>query len=233
MVLAVFGVKGGVGVSTVSALLAASLGVPDGGSVLLVDLAGAQPSLCGVEQELTQGVTEWAHALPDVPDDAVHRLGWPVRRNLTLLCRGSAQPSAAAADEVVARLHEWAGPVIIDGGLLSGSPSPSVDQAFRTAVVSACDVRVLVTRACYLGLLAVASGRIEPTASVLLSEPGRALTTADVESVTGAPVSVEIAVDPSIARLVDSGLLVDRVPRRLERCLERAFGSSAPGHSRV
>jgi hypothetical protein len=57
---------------------------------------------------------------------------------------------------------------------------------------------------------------------VLVTEPGRALDRGDVERVVGAPVRAEVAVDPAVARAVDAGLLVSRLPRGLERSLRRA-----------
>jgi hypothetical protein len=44
----------------------------------------------------------------------------------------------------------------------------------------------------------------------------------DVESVLGVPVLAEIALDPAVARSVDAGLLVTKVPERVQRVLRRA-----------
>ena len=57
---------------------------------------------------------------------------------------------------------------------------------------------------------------------ILVSEPGRALGAGDVEDVLGVPVRAEVAVEPSVARAVDAGLLTTRLPRSLERALRRA-----------
>ena len=78
------------------------------------------------------------------------------------------------------------------------------------------DRTILVTRACYLALhRAVTQPR--PTDVVLISEPGRALTTADIEAALGVPVTTTIAYDTAIARSIDAGLLNTRLPRALER----------------
>ena len=63
---------------------------------------------------------------------------------------------------------------------------------------------------------------LRPSEVVLLSEPGRALTRADVEDCVGAPVVAEVAVDPQVARAVDAGLLATRLPRALAREVGRA-----------
>jgi hypothetical protein len=63
---------------------------------------------------------------------------------------------------------------------------------------------------------------IRPSAVVLVTERGRALTAADVEDVLGVPVRAEIPWDERIARAVDAGLLAARVPRLLQRALKAA-----------
>jgi len=48
---------------------------------------------------------------------------------------------------------------------------------------------------------------------VLVRDPGRAVRSADVAVVVGAPVVAEVAVDPAVARAVDAGLARTRLPR--------------------
>lgn len=60
---------------------------------------------------------------------------------------------------------------------------------------------------------------MRPDGVVLVTEPGRALTAADVEAVLIAPVLAEIAIDPAVARTIDAGLLTARLPRALARSL--------------
>jgi hypothetical protein len=60
---------------------------------------------------------------------------------------------------------------------------------------------------------------LRPSGVVLLAEPGRALTRADVAEVVGVPVVAEVALDPAVARAVDAGLLPVRLPRGLARAL--------------
>jgi hypothetical protein len=57
---------------------------------------------------------------------------------------------------------------------------------------------------------------------VLVTEPGRSLGRTDVERAIGAPVVADVAVDPQVARAVDAGLLLHRLPRGLARDLARA-----------
>jgi hypothetical protein len=89
-------------------------------------------------------------------------------------------------------------------------------------MAAAASQSLLVTRSCYLALRRLLAVPVRPSGVVLLREPGRSLTVADVEDVVGAPVVAEIAVDPAVARAVDSGLLSQRVPRGLARALVHA-----------
>jgi hypothetical protein len=57
---------------------------------------------------------------------------------------------------------------------------------------------------------------LRPTGVVVVNEPGRVLSPADVERATKAPVAAVVEIDPSVARLVDSGLLTGRLPRSLD-----------------
>lgn len=77
-------------------------------------------------------------------------------------------------------------------------------------------VSLLVTRPCYLALRAAVrwGWRRDGFDGILLvNEPGRALGVDDVAAVLDLPVIATIDVDPAVARLVDSGLMLDRTPR--------------------
>ena len=58
---------------------------------------------------------------------------------------------------------------------------------------------------------------LRPTGVVLVDEPSRSLTRADVEAALGVPVVAVVQVDPAVARAVDAGLLASRLPRTLAR----------------
>jgi hypothetical protein len=70
---------------------------------------------------------------------------------------------------------------------------------------------ILVVRPCYLALRR-ATQSPKPDSIIVVEEPGRALTTRDIESVIGAPVMTTVPIDPTIARSVDAGLLGTRLP---------------------
>ena len=50
--------------------------------------------------------------------------------------------------------------------------------------------------------------------SILVDEPGHALSVRDIEHALGVPVVAVVSFDPAIARAVDAGLLAEPAPTR-------------------
>lgn len=227
MVIAVFGMKGGVGVSTVAAMLAVCEAEDRG--ALLVDLCGDMPATIGLGTTKPQGVTDWVEAIDTAPGDALERIETPATEQLGVLLRGRRVPAASRADLLVARFEREDRAVIIDCGCLrpAGALDSPVellgDLAFRTACAQAATTRLLVSRACYLSLRAGAKSPVDPTSVALLSEPHRSLGVDDALAVLDTPVDFDIAVDPVIARLVDSGMLTLKLPRSIKKSLARGL----------
>ena len=84
------------------------------------------------------------------------------------------------------------------------------------------DQALLVTRQCYLALLAAVRQTLRPTGVVLIEEAGRSLRGGDIEASLGVPIVASSLVDPAIARAVDAGLLVSRLPRALRHQMRLA-----------
>lgn len=199
--------KGGSGTTVVAcalALLSARVG-----PTVLVDLGGDAAPTLGVATSDGPGVGDWL-AAPNAQPAALWRLGADVIPGLTLVSQGrmgtltdvNAERLAAAA-----ALHEAS--VVIDAGAHTGP-----DVLHHSAETS-----LLVVRPCYLALRrAVAFGGLAD-GFVLVDEPGRALSSADVERAIGAPRLAHLRWDPAIARVVDAGMLTGRMPSSLERPL--------------
>lgn len=235
--------KGGSGTSVVAAALAVAASRRPEGS-LLVDLCGDQPAVLGRRQPNGPGVLDWLADGTDAPPDALGRLEIDVIPGLRLLPAGSAdnpdhedaggsimsargggpnrdqdrrdQDRRDQAMLLATLLGTEQRQVVIDAGRVDGPSCLDARLLATSAVVS-----LLVVRPCYLALRrAVASG-IRPTAVAVVTEPWRALTSTDVAEVVGAPVVAEIAVEGSVARAVDAGLLATRLPRLLDRALRQ------------
>jgi hypothetical protein len=110
--------------------------------------------------------------------------------------------------------------VVCDAGLAPPDPSTAGDASRGPAY--------LITRPCFLALRAAAAHPVRPAGVVLVDEPGRAIGLADVETVLGVPVVATVPVTPEIARVIDAGLLVHRLPAPLEHGLQPVAATLAP-----
>jgi MinD-like ATPase involved in chromosome partitioning or flagellar assembly len=218
VLVACWSAKGGAGTTVVAASLSLLLARRPGGA-LLVDLAGDLPAALGLPEPDTPGLAGWLQAGEDVPVDALARLEIGAAPGLSLLPRGSDALAPERGDVLAALLGSDARPVVADCG--------AGPEGAQLAVAAGATRSVLVTRACFLSLRRALAAPLQPSEVVMLVEPGRALTSADVEDVVGAPVVAELPVDPAVARAVDAGLLAARLPRTLERGLERGLDRAA------
>ena len=209
MITICWAAKGGSGTTVVAAALALSTRTP----TLLVDLAGDLPTVLGLADPDGPGVHDWVRS--DAHTDRLTHLEATVDASVSLLPAGRAdasseQPSRWGA--LAEHLALDARHVVVDAG--TGEPAPGLHRVAAH--------RWLVTRACYLALRAAARQTCRPTGVVLLDEPGRALRRSDIEATIGAPVVAEVLIDPAVARAVDAGLLVARLPAVFRRRLEAA-----------
>lgn len=232
MLIALWSPKGGCGTTVVATALA--LIARSASDVLLVDLAGDVPVVLGLpdpaqrspgerspaERAGRPGVADWLGASHDVPTDALARLEIEVAPGLRLLPCGSrpewtgAAEVAARADVLTERLAQDGRTVVVDCG--------RAERGAPLAVAAGATVSLLVMRPCYVALRRALDAPVRPSGVVLVTEPQRAITRADVEAVLDVPVTAEIAHDATIARAVDAGLLAGRLPRPLQRALRSA-----------
>lgn len=217
--------KGGTGTSVVAATLAVLLARRPAGA-LLVDLCGDQPALLGLREPPAPGVADWIVRGAEAPPDALGRLEVEVADGLRLLPRGSWDgPASGEVDAQLAVLAPLFAAdrraVVVDAGRLAapgdGTSSPAVHAA--GALTAAAATSLLVIGPCYLALRRAVAVGVRPHGVVVVGERGRALQSDDVANVVGAPVLAEVGVDPAVARVVDAGLLVSRLPRSLERAI--------------
>lgn len=202
--LCLFSAKGGSGCSVVAA--AAAIEASQLGPTLLVDLAGDQPPILGVDTS-GDGLGAW-YCAEAPPPDALSRLEIAISPSLSLLPLGTRRAVASPSKYRVLAglLAEDRRSVVVDMGC---------DSIPAVALLGAASRSVLVTRACYLALRAAGFG---PDADevLLVAEPGRALRKSDIAAALGLPVTVTVPWDPAVARAVDAGLLATaRLPRAL------------------
>lgn len=193
--------KGGSGTTVTAAAAALSLAGTHG-RALLVDLGGDAPAAFGAAEPSGPGVSEWLAAGSRAGAQDLMLAATAVTDSLMLLHRGSAPLGDDGRwGELARALGESPSPVVVDLGELRAPDL--LDKA---------DEVLLVIRPCYLALRR-ALGCPRPTGVVVLHEPGRALSSRDIESVLSVPVVAEIGVEPAVARAVDAGLLSTRMAR--------------------
>jgi Flp pilus assembly CpaE family ATPase len=207
VLIACWSTKGGVGTSVVAAALALLLGHTAGRGVVLADLAGDGPAVLGLPEPASPGLAGWLAAGNRVPADALARIEVEVAPRLALLPRGDGPLPAERAGVLAAVLDGATRTAVADCG--------RVDDPAAAAVVRRASRSLLVTRSCFVALRRLRSAPVRPSGVVLVTEPGRVLSRADVEAAADAPVVAQVALDPQVARLVDSGLLAGRLPRSL------------------
>ena len=223
MLVACWSPKGGSGTTVTAVLLALACARSSPGGVLLADLCGDVPAALGVADPDGPGLAEWLAASRDVGADALGRLEVDVGRGVGLLPRGAASVAAGTA----LRAELLASVLAADERAVVADCS-GVERSPGREVAAGATLSLEVLRPCYLALRRALAVSVQPTGVILLDEPGRALQRHDVEDVLGAPVWAEVPVDGSISRAVDAGLLGARLPRPVERALERAVAAVSP-----
>ena len=195
--------KGGSGTTVVAAALALSRAAT-GASVRLVDFAGDLPAALGIVEPDSPGVTDWLVARDASTDDLMQSF-IPVTSRVTLLPLGT-QPTLALTDADATRLAH---------AIATDTACTIVDVGTHPNAAAICAQAtrsILIVRPCYLALRRATRSTIMSDSVIVVQEPGRALTTRDIEGVVGTKVTATIPVDPTIARAVDAGLLSSRLP---------------------
>jgi hypothetical protein len=207
MITLCWAAKGGSGTTVITAAMALAITEP----TLILDLDGDQPAVLGLPDPDGPGVHDWLRSEAEAA-----RLS---SLEITIDHATALVPAGALASADPAR---WA---LLSKVLRNDRRRIIVDAGTREpprALFDVADHRWLVTRPCYLSLRAAVAQSCRPSGVVLIDEPGRALRAGDVETSLGAPIVASTLLDPAIARAVDAGLLVARLPSGLRRQLSAA-----------
>lgn len=204
--------KGGSGTSvTASALAIAAARCPEATKTLIVDLDGDIPAILGLDEPAI-GLAEWM-TLPTA--FTIDELLIESSTGLLVLPRGAGalperrSPSWSVLARALNDRVECSWTVIVDGG---SSPIPHE----LAAVVAR---HFLVVRPCYLALRRARQVDCTLDGVIVVEEPNRVLTAADIESVVGVPISATLSFAADIARRVDAGVIANRPPRDLIEAL--------------
>ncbi len=222
MITTCWSVKGGSGTTVVScalAMLAASRtpsGSTDPRAVLIIDLCHDVASVIGAtgaSPDDAFGFADWLTADDSVETLALDRLISPVTESLSLLSLGAPAASGsfdrARLDLALRWVEQQFVDVIIDAG--------AADSELSRWCITNSQRSLLVMRPCYLSLRSAIESTLPAHAAIVVSSDGRTLDGHDVASVLGIPVIAQLPFDPEIARLVDSGMFGQRLPRSVQR----------------
>jgi hypothetical protein len=230
-VTALWGVRGGAGVTTVAIALAVRASAGDRGA-LLVDLAGDIPSLVGPVGPGHPGVAEWLRHRHDWPDGCwVGRTLRPTGR-LDVAPRGLGALEDSAAGRLWSVLRQDPREVLVDCGQLGVADLAEPVATTGHLIARRAARSVLVTRACALSMRRLRTTPLPITGVVVIREPGRTLGRAEIEAAADAPVLVELPYDPAVARAVDEGDLAGGLPTSLSTALEPAGPAALVGSLR-
>lgn len=216
MLLSFWSPKAGAGTSVFAAALASHLGRAR--DVRLVDLAGDQAAIVGVDGEAVPGATDWLRAGPLTPADAVGRLEIEAAPQLRVLPHGTRSPWDASPEAGAALAR-----VLVDDERCSIADCGTADAPSVRALVEVSDVSVVVVRGCYLALRRATRDPLVRRAAgmVFLREAGRGLHEREVESVLELPTLASVPYDAAIARAIDAGVVLRRTPAPLARAVRQ------------
>jgi MinD superfamily P-loop ATPase len=213
-VIACWSAKGSAGTTVVAAALALRLAQRSPAGAVLVDGAGDAPAVLGLPEPHDPGLAGWLRS--DGDDPLAEVAACP---GLSIVPRGVGPLVADRADQLAAALASDTRPVVVDCG--------NAPEGVTAVMAERADQSLLVTRPCYLALRRFVSLPLpRPTGVVVIREPGRALSGADVAAAVGAPIVTEIDVDAAVARTVDAGLLAGRLPRSLDTSIATVLDAS-------
>jgi CobQ/CobB/MinD/ParA nucleotide binding domain len=211
-ILTISATKGGQGVTTIAAALA-TLSAHTGARTLLIDTGGDLAAILGRPEHHGPGLADY---LID-PNVTLADITIPISDRLEFIARGTG-PFAFST-------YTYG---LITGGL-GHYDTVIIDCALtNTEWPALADQRVHVTRNCYLAVRNAI--RIpKPTHVVTVTEPGRSLSKADIETVLGMSVTATIAADIETARIIDAGILTTRLPRPIARALAPIVTAATAG----
>jgi hypothetical protein len=224
MLITCWSVKGGAGVSVVTAALAGLLAQRHG-SAAIVDLGGDQPAALGLAEPNVPGVLDWCDSSAGA--EQLARLAIQVGSDLLLVPRGEGRQmvTAGRAAELALALAKLAPAVVVDAGMPLGATQEEVGAPGvwpHAEYLRRCGSSLFITRACYMAMRRAKALEVTADGVIFMDEPGRALNARDVSEVLGLPVVGVVEADPEVTRAVDSGTLARRIPASLARGLRRA-----------
>lgn len=228
MLYALWSLKQGVGTTVAATALALHWAQNTEDGALLVDLCGDIPYALGIPEPDKPGISDWLAAGEDLESDVLGRLEVNAATGLQMLTRGRRPyPEDAQFGTLARQLAADRRNVVIDCGCvwthqMNWTKRNQADtEAAARFLIEAADHSLLVTRSCFLALRRIARSPHQPSGIILMYEDGRALVASDIADLGNCPIVLQIEMDVAIGRALDAGLLISRLPQRLNKALAK------------
>ena len=153
-----------------------------------------------------------------------HQMNW-TKRNQSRRQQGGFEDAAGSQaksfGEGAAKSNGASGSYGANGSLACYDPAQNPNAAAARFLIEAADHSLLVSRSCFLALRRIARSPYQPSGIILMYEDGRALVASDIADLGSCPIVLQIEMDVAIGRALDAGLLITRLPQRLDRALAK------------
>lgn len=153
-----------------------------------------------------------------------HQMNW-TKRNQSRRQQGgfeeAASSHAKSFGEGAAKSNGASGSYGANGSLACYDPAQNPNAPAARFLIEAADHSLLVSRSCFLALRRIARSPYQPSGIILMYEDGRALVASDIADLGSCPIVLQIEMDVAIGRALDAGLLITRLPQRLDRALAK------------
>ena len=153
-----------------------------------------------------------------------HQMNWTKRNQSQRQQSGfedAAGSHAKSFGEGAAKSNGASGSYGASGSLACYDPAQNPNAAAARFLIEAADHSLLVSRSCFLALRRIARSPYQPSGIILMYEDGRALVASDIADLGSCPIVLQIEMDVAIGRALDAGLLITRLPQRLDRALAK------------
>lgn len=217
--IALYGAKGGQGVTTAAAALAFEAFSPSKPG-LLVGLAGDLAEVAGC-----RGGTGLADtAASGFPPSQLAGLVIPTSTpGIGFLPAGSGRwPDAEPPEALVGWLAD--NNAVVDIGAAVGDPTGDAAGRFRKGILARAECRVLVARDCFTALKRSVGLDPRPDGILLLTSHGSSVGAEEYQRAVGAPVLASAPLDPAVHRAVDEATLHCELPQSLRSAVGELLG---------
>lgn len=223
MLITVFSPKGGSGTTTCAALIAKSFSQQFSIPTVLIDAYdGDVETVVGVDSESEYGFIQWTEA-KDPTANNLARIATSISDNFSFVSYSSVKNdkyNAPAPSQSIQEKNQKAAQLV---EALSNNESnyvidigTNVNES-TNAIIEASDIVVMVIKGCYISLNRASSHPYSSSADsvIVLSEPGRTITSKQICDVLRIKCVIEIEARRDFAKCIDAGILIFRTPKNM------------------